>query len=38
MIKFLLTLIAGALLGVFTMCLLQINRYEEIEKDGSEEK
>lgn len=38
MIKFLLILIDGAFIGVFTMCLLQINRYESIEEDSKEEK
>lgn len=38
MIKSLLTLIGGAFIGVITMCLLQINRYEDIEEDSKEEK
>lgn len=29
MIKFIIGLIIGALAGVFTMCLMQINRGEE---------
>ena len=38
MFKFLLTLMGGALIGVFTMCLLQVNRYEDVKNDSKEEK
>lgn len=38
LIKYIITFIGGALVGLFTMCLLQIDRYEEIKKDSKEEK
>lgn len=38
MIKSLFILMGGALIGVFTMCLLQVNRYEDIEEDSKDEK
>lgn len=38
MINFISGLSLGVLIGIAIMCLLQINRYEEIERDSREEK
>lgn len=38
MVSFIAGLSLGTLIGVTIMCLLQINRYEEIERDSREEK
>lgn len=38
MIDFLLGLFVGTIGGIGAMCLLQINKYEEIERDSENEK
>lgn len=38
MIDFLLGLFVGTIGGITAMCLLQINKYEEIEMDSKDEK
>lgn len=38
MVDFLLGLLIGTIAGIGAICLLQINRYEEIERDSENEK
>lgn len=38
MVKFLITLVFGSIIGIFTMLLLNINEFEKAIKDSKDEK